>query len=68
MVKVSCNSVLWEVYRGVSGQGGAPTGPSPLLEINKSPTGWRGGSEAALWEEPFDFATSLFVLLAEECD
>ena len=24
---------------GVSGQGGFPIGPSPLLKINKSPTG-----------------------------
>ena len=39
MVKASCN-VLWEVYIGVLGQGGAPTGPSPLLKINKSPTGF----------------------------
>ena len=38
MVKVSCNSVLLEVYIGVLGQGGAPIGPSPLLKMNKSPT------------------------------
>ena len=38
MVKATCNNVLWEVYIGVSGQGGAPTGSSPLLKINKSPT------------------------------
>ena len=37
MVKASCN-VLWEVYIGVSGQGGAPIGPSPLWKINQSPT------------------------------
>ena len=37
MVKALCN-VLWEVYIGVLGQGGAPIGPSPLLKINKSPT------------------------------
>ena len=42
MVKASCNNVLWEVYIGVSGQGGAPIGPPPLLKINESPTakGW----------------------------
>ena len=39
MVKVSCNNVPWEVYIGVSLQGGAPIGPSPLLKINKSPSG-----------------------------
>ena len=39
MVKASCN-VLWEVYIGVSGQGGAPTGPPPLFKINKSPTAY----------------------------
>ena len=38
MVKASCNSFLWEVYIGVSGQGGAPIGPITLLKINKSPT------------------------------
>ena len=38
MVKATCNNVLWELYIGLSGQGGAPTGPSPLLKINKSPT------------------------------
>ena len=37
MAKASSN-VLWEVRIGVSGQGGAPIGPSPLLKINKSPT------------------------------
>ena len=37
MVKASRN-ILWEVYISVSGQGGAPIGPSPLLKINKSPT------------------------------
>ena len=41
MVKVSCNNVLWEVYIGVLGQGGAPIGPSPLLNINKSSTDYR---------------------------
>ena len=35
MVKVSCNNVLWEVHIGVSGQGDAPIGPSPLLKICK---------------------------------
>ena len=38
MVKASCNNVIWEVYTGVSGQGGAPIGPSPLLKMTKSPT------------------------------
>ena len=37
MVKAYCNNVLWEVYIGVSGQGDASIGPSPLLKINKSP-------------------------------
>ena len=38
MVMASCNNVLWEVYVGALEQGGAPTGPFPLLKINKSPT------------------------------
>ena len=42
MVQAYCNNVLWEVfgYIGVSGQGDASIGPSPLLRINKSPTGY----------------------------
>ena len=30
--------VLWEMYIGVSGQGGTHIGSSPLLKMNKSPT------------------------------
>ena len=30
------SNVLWEAYIGVSGQGGAPNGPSPLLKLNNS--------------------------------
>ena len=32
IVKASCSNFLWEMYIGVSGQGGALIGPSPLLK------------------------------------
>ena len=60
MVKVSCNNVFWEVYIGVSGQVGAPIGPSPLLKMNKSPTGDHYELVLSAYQEYTDMKNSCF--------